>query len=181
MTTKTPECGRGLLAATKLNLKSHSKDLRLNREKTLPATFFITKSLQPKKALLDSSVRKTIVSALEFGVQQNRIYLRAFVVMPDHWHALLGLRAPWTLPRFMHAMMTFVGTETTKVLGAKGATWQDGYHDTRIKTWKQFRYVTRYIEQNPVTKGLVSLPAEWPASSACLINLVTEPWPYTYD
>jgi hypothetical protein len=40
-------------------------------------------------------------------------------------------------------------------------SWQDGYYDTRVKTAKQFRFVTYYIEQNPVVKGLVEKPDEW--------------------
>jgi hypothetical protein len=30
-------------------------------------------------------------------------------VMPDHWHALIGLREPWTLPKLIHAFMSHVG------------------------------------------------------------------------
>jgi hypothetical protein len=32
--------------------------------------------------------------------------------MPDHWHALFALREPWTLPKFMRDMMSFVGART---------------------------------------------------------------------
>jgi len=72
----------------------HSRNLRLHRFSDTPATFFITKSLLPKKAVLEEPAREIIVSALVFAVQQQRIYLRAFVVMPDHWHALFALREP---------------------------------------------------------------------------------------
>jgi REP element-mobilizing transposase RayT len=77
----------------------HSRNLRLHRLSDTSATFFITKSLLPRKAVLDEAVREIIVSALAFAVGQQRIYLRAFVVMPDHWHALFALREPWTLPK----------------------------------------------------------------------------------
>ena len=81
----------------------HSKNLRLHRLRDAPSTFFVTKSLRPKKPVLTPDQRKVIVEAFAFAVQHGRIYLRAFVVMPDHWHALLGLREPWTLPKFMHS------------------------------------------------------------------------------
>jgi hypothetical protein len=57
-----------------------------------PATFFVTKSLLPKKPLLHSQFRQLIVSAFEYALAHERIYLRAFVVMPDQWHALFALR-----------------------------------------------------------------------------------------
>ena len=72
--------------------EAHSKNLRLQRWTDASVTFFITKSLQPKRPALDSEARAVIVSAFRFAVGDNRIYLRAFAVMPDHWHALFALR-----------------------------------------------------------------------------------------
>jgi putative transposase len=159
----------------------HSRNLRLHRLSDTPATFFITKSLHPKKAVLDKAAREIIVSAFAFAVRQQRIYLRAFVVMPDHWHALIALREPWTLPKFMHDMMSYVGRKTSALLIHHKTSWQDGYYDTRVKTSKQFRFVTYYIEQNPVVKGLVERPDEWVAGSANRKELVTDPWPWLLD
>ena len=87
----------------------HSKNLRLHRLRDAPSTFFVTKSLQPKKPVLEVELRQMITEAFAFSVQHERIYLRAFVVMPDHWHARVGLRDSWTLPKFMHSFMSHVG------------------------------------------------------------------------
>jgi REP element-mobilizing transposase RayT len=114
-------------------------------------------------------------------VHSERIYLRAFVVMPDHWHALFALREPWALPIFMHDLMSFVGRKTSALLRARETSWQDGYDDTHIRTAKQFEYVAYYVEQNPVEKGLVDLQDQWDASSASQKDLVTDPWPLIYD
>ena len=54
-------------------------------------------------------------------------------------------------------------------------------NDTRVKTSKQFEFVSRYIEQNPVAKGLVETPDEWVASSAKRKDLVTDPWSWLLD
>jgi REP element-mobilizing transposase RayT len=93
----------------------HSQNLRLHRWADASATFFITKSLHPKKPVLDPEARAVIVSTLRFAVESQRIYLRAFVVMPDRWHALFTLREPWTLPTFMHDVMSFVGRRTNRL------------------------------------------------------------------
>ena len=159
----------------------HSKNLRLHRLTDASATFFITKSLHPKKPALDVEARGVIVSAFRFAVEHERIYLRAFVVMPDHWHALFALREPWMLPKFMHALMSYVGGKTERMLVATKASWQDGYYDTHVKTAKQFGYIAYYIEQNPVVKGFVDSPENWAASSANCKDLVTDPWPLLYD
>ena len=123
----------------------HSRNLRLHRWSDVPAIFFVTKSLQPKKPLLDSERREIIVSAFAYALLQERIYLRALVVMPDHWHALFALRDPWTLPKFMHSLMSHVAAKTSEHLRSNAVRWQDSYYETRVKTERQFRYVAYYI------------------------------------
>src|SRR5438105_3512261 len=46
-----------------------------------------------------------------------------------------------------------VGRTTSQLLRAHKTSWQDGYYDTLVKTARQFEYVRRYIEQNPVVKA----------------------------
>jgi REP element-mobilizing transposase RayT len=159
----------------------HSKNLRLHRLVDSPATFFVTKSLLPKRPLLDAERRQIIVAAFSFALSRERIYLRAFVVMPDHWHALFALREPWTLPKFMHSLMSHVAAKTCSYLNSSGSAWQDTYYETRIRTARQFRYVAYYIEQNPLKKELVVKPEDWAASSAARTDLVTDPWPWLYE
>lgn len=159
----------------------HSSNLRLHRWTDASATFFITKSLRPKKPVLGLEARAVIVSAFRFAVEDDRIYLRAFVVMPDHWHALFALREPWTLPKFMHDFMSYVGRKINRLLRTHDTAWQDGYYDTHVKTARQFEYVAYYIEQNPVVKGLVDSPEHWDASSASCKDVLTDPWPLIYD
>jgi hypothetical protein len=81
----------------------------------------------------------------------------------------------------MHHMMGYVGGKTTALLTNHKTSWQDVYYDTRVKTSKQFEFVTYYIEQNLVVKGLVERPDEWDASSARRTDLVTDQWPWLFD
>jgi REP-associated tyrosine transposase len=159
----------------------HSRNLRLHRLQDVSSTFFVTKSLRPKKPVLNSQLRQVVVEAFAFAVQNGRIHLRAFVVMPDHWHALIGLCEPWTLPKFMHSFMSHVGAETSNHRTKHETAWQDGYYETLINTARQFTYVAIYIEENPVKKGLVERPADWNESSAQRKDIITHPWPWVID
>jgi putative transposase len=159
----------------------HSRNLRLHRLTDTPAAFFVTKSLLPKRPLLDLDLRQIIVAAFEYALRRERIYLRAFVVMPDHWHALFALREPWTLPKFMHSLMSHVAAKTSALLSSRGCAWQDTYYETRVRTARQFRYIAYYIEQNPVKKGRVENPGDWDGSSAARPDLVTDPWPWLFE
>jgi putative transposase len=163
-----------------MNLEAHSRNLRLNRLKDESATFFITKCVLPRKPVLNRDATEVIVSAFAFAVQKQRIDLRAFVVMPDHWHALFALKDSWTLPKFMHDLMSYIGGRTSKLLSSHEVSWQDSYYDTFVTTARQFEYVAEYIELNPVEKGLVERPEGWVGSSARRRDLITEPWPHLY-
>jgi hypothetical protein len=81
----------------------------------------------------------------------------------------------------MHALMSHVAGKTSAVLRTYQTCWQDGYYDTRVKTSKQFEFVTYYIEQNPIAKGLIENPEEWEASSAKRTDLLTQPWPWLLE
>ena len=106
-----------------MTLETHSRNLRLHRLKDVSVTFFITKSLQPKKPVLNREATEVIVSAFAFAAQSQRIHLRAFVVMPDHRHSLFALREPWTLPKFMHDLMSYIGAKTSKLLSSHETSW----------------------------------------------------------
>ena len=159
----------------------HSRNLRLHRLSDTPATFFVTKSLLPKRPILHDRFRHLIVDSFGYALRHGRIYLRAFVVMPDHWHALFAVRESWTLPRFMHSLMSHVAAETCAYLDSHGSAWQDSYYETRVRTARQFGYIAYYIEQNPVKAGLVESPGEWEASSAARPDLITDPWPWLFE
>jgi hypothetical protein len=73
------------------------------------------------------------------------------------------------------------GWQDSRALQDHKTSWQDSYYDTRVKTSKQFQFVSYYIEQNPVVKRLVEKPDEWDASSAKRKDLVTDPWPWLLE
>jgi REP element-mobilizing transposase RayT len=99
----------------------HSRNLRLHRCALEQCTFFITKSIQPRIPVLDPALRAIICSSIRFAVEQKRMMLGAFVVMPDHWHALIGLRGDWTISRLVHSLMSHIGAETKKAWRRRGA------------------------------------------------------------
>jgi len=162
---------------------SHSRNLRLNRQMAEAGTFFVTKCLLPRKpVLVQSRIAEEIIGVLEFSVRNERILLASFVVMPDHWHALLCVIPPLNLPAFMQSVNTWIGGKSKARLDELRTEWQSSYYDTRVRSSKQFCFVCHYIENNPVEKGLVKRPEEWKWSSAHpkFADLLTRPWPWPF-
>ncbi len=164
--------------------RPHSKDLRTHRRKEAPGIFFITKGLIPRKPILTSSIiADEIINSFRFSVEQQRIMLAAFMVMPDHWHGLFYVKPPFTLPKLMHGFDTWIGSKSTSLVKEHKTIWQESYYDTRVRSAKQFAYVLHYIERNPVDKGLIANREDWPWSSANPKHqdMLTRPWPWQFE
>ena len=56
--------------------------------------------------------------------------------------------------------------EANKLLGRRGAFWQEDYYDTLIRDDVQLKRAIRYTEQNPVKAFLAKTAREWPWSNA---------------
>jgi len=116
---------------------------------------------------LDSpEIAKTVQGALLHGQNPLEFYaLHAYVIMPNHVHALLEPRVP--LSRITRGLKGVSSRDANALLGRKGKPfWQDESFDHWIRNAGQFERVRSYIELNPVKAGLAKAPEEWPWSSA---------------
>ena len=90
--------------------------------------------------------------------------LHAFVVMPNHVHAL------WTpqisLPELMRRIKGPTAYQANRLLGRSAAFWQQEYFDRMVRNREEFNSIQRYIEWNPVKAGLAGAPEDFPYSSA---------------
>ena len=161
----------------------HSANLRKFRCTQESATFFVTKCLEPRKKVLEGTIARAICETLGYYAENDKIMLAAFVVMPDHWHALFAVLNGEPIKKKMHSMGSWIGRSVNNHLRKHGVKWQDGFYETRIRSSKQFSYVLHYIEQNPVRAGLTQQKENWQWSSACADNkkFLSLPWPWVFE
>jgi putative transposase len=102
--------------------------------------------------------------------------------MLDHWHALLATCDGKTISLRMKLTGRWLSNETSSRLLLQGCAWQDGFHDTKIRSAKQFQFVSGYIEENPIRAGLAKSPSDWPWSSANARyrSCLARPWPWSF-
>jgi putative transposase len=105
------------------------------------------------------------VSSLECGVILGNYDLGAFVVMSNHVHVLL---LPKIAPsRLMQSLKGVTAREANRALCRTGETfWQAESYDHWVKDEQEREKITRYIENNPVTAGLVARAEDYCWSSA---------------
>ncbi len=115
--------------------------------------------------LKDSRIAECIVAALQRGQAQELFHIHAYVVMANHVHVLLAPAASVSL--ITRIVKGATAREANKLLGRTGNRfWQDESFDRWIRNRSEWNRARTYIEQNPVTAGLVRSPSEWPWSSA---------------
>jgi putative transposase len=66
----------------------------------------------------------------------------------------------------MHSIKRHSARECNKLLGTRGAFWQDESYDHCVFDLEELGRIVEYIEQNPLRAGLVHAAEDWPFSSA---------------
>ena len=117
--------------------------------------------------------------------------LFAYVIMPNHVHVLIeptDIPSAFTpdevheyppspsfeqeddthpvLAGIMHSLKSYTALRCNEALGRSGQFWQPGYFDHWPRTPNELGRIAEYIEQNPVSAGLVREPSDWRWSSA---------------
>jgi REP element-mobilizing transposase RayT len=92
------------------------------------------------------------------AVLRKDVMLDAFVIMPDHFHALLGLNAIWhehqntSLTALMNGFKAAVTSRIRRLADPPAwGIWQRSFHDSIIGSNAHFQAVRRYIAANPAT------------------------------
>jgi REP element-mobilizing transposase RayT len=119
--------------------------------------------------LRDPRVAVLMENAMRFHHGQ-RFDLLAWVVMPNHVHALFQVGDSTPLSAIMQNWKSISAVAANKLLNRSGDFWQEDYWDTFMRNEEQTCKAIRYIENNPVKAKLCQTPEEWPFSSARFRN-----------
>jgi len=116
---------------------------------------------QPK--FTNATARDTFVSALERVRENYGLCIYGYVVMPEHVHLLVSEPERSTLAQAIKSLKQ--GVARRLALRAADSFWQARYYDFNVWSEKKFVEKLRYIHRNPVKRGLVARPEDWPWSS----------------
>ncbi len=85
-----------------------------------------------------------------------------FVVMPDHVHVLLTVDGDMSVERAVQFIKGGFSYRLKKEVGYLGEVWQRGFSEVRVDDRESLSQHREYIAQNPVKRGLVESPEEFP-------------------
>ena len=81
--------------------------------------------------------------------------LSGYVLMPDHWHALIRAPYPLLLWQVLHGPTKIMTLRLHVRRGSRGPLWQHQYWDRFVRDEEEFNERLEYVHLNPVKKGLV--------------------------
>jgi putative transposase len=137
---------------------------RLHRYQQSRDLHFITFSCyrrQPKLGI--PSARMVFERSLEQTRRRYGLCVLGYVVMPEHVHLLVNEPQDGSLAIALQALKQSVSR--TLALRAREPFWQARYYDFNVWTAKKQTEKLKYLHRNPVTRGLVARPEDWPWSS----------------
>ena len=124
---------------------------------------FITFTCYRRQPFLDTTRAKNVFErSLEQTRRSYRLAVIGYVVMPEHVHLLVSEPERATLARAIQALKQSV---SQKLKARDGRFWQTRYYDFNVFTAAKRIEKLKYIHRNPVHRGLVEHPEDWPWSS----------------
>ncbi|HUB03169.1 MAG TPA: transposase [Terriglobales bacterium] len=126
-------------------------------------TFFITSITAQRRTIFqrDSTANLLIEVLLHYRADKKYL-LHEFVIMPDHFHALITPSPDVSLERAAQ----FIKGGFSFRLKSRFPVWQPSFTNHRIRDYEDFERHRDYILMNPVRAGLARRPDEYLFSSA---------------
>jgi putative transposase len=116
-----------------------------------PQTYFVTTVTEGRRALLQSNQNADLMmdTLLRYR-DEGRYALHAFVVMPDHVHAILTPAENQSIERCMQC----IKGGYSRAHPSQSAIWQRGFHEHRLRDVEDYMRHVFYIIQDPEKRGL---------------------------
>jgi putative transposase len=128
---------------------------------------FITCSCYQRRPLLDTpQKRRLFLKTLNEVRNLYRFALIAYVVMPEHFHLLISEPEIGNPSAVLQILKQRAARRLqTEQAPSKHPSWMQRFYDFNVWTQRKRIEKLNYIHMNPVKRGLVSQPEQWPWSS----------------
>ncbi len=122
---------------------------------------FITFSCHNRNPYLNNSFSKEIfLDSLEQTRNHHQFAILGYVVMPEHIHLLVSEPPEALLAKALQSLKLSVSKRLKQ-----RPFWQPRYYDFNVFTHNKRVEKLKYMHRNPVTRGLVPKPEDWPWST----------------
>jgi putative transposase len=127
--------------------------------------FFVTVRLCRGLSPFTEREFQLILACFEESRRRLGFALCGYVLMPDHWHALLWPTYPLTVSRVVQDIKYVSARRINRLHSRRGPVWQHQFWERFVRHKKELSERFDYMHFNPVRRGLVKRPEEWRWSS----------------
>jgi REP-associated tyrosine transposase len=127
--------------------------------------FFVCVNLRLQINRFTDSEYALLMQVLEESRRRLGFALCGYVLMPDHWHALIWPQYPLSVSQVLHDAKKIMTLRLHARRGTRGPLWEHQFWDRFVRHPREFGERLEYMHMNPVRKGLVKRPEDWRWSS----------------
>ena len=129
---------------------------------------FITTVTRVRGAMFtDDRICRELLELFEWYRGKFSVDCLGYVLMPDHLHAVLHQEeAEVVVPQLMQGFKKLTSRRCRPARYPKIPLWQSRYDDVPVPGSDAVKTKLNYIHANPVRRGLVEEPEDYPWSSA---------------
>lgn len=136
---------------------------RLRRLTLLQAdhnSYFLTVCVEGRKPVLaNDNVHGRLCDLVTESLDRYGVWVDSYVLMPDHVHFIVTVsRDAIRIGKWVKAMKA--------VVACREFQWQSGFFDHVLRSNESRSEKWEYIRMNPVRRGLVNRPEDWPFAAA---------------
>ena len=102
-----------------------------------------------------------LIDVLRSLVAENRFTLLDFVIMPDHFHALLTVHDAMTIEKAMQLIKGRFSRRLKLETGYLGEVWQRGFTEVQVMNSESLKKHRQYISENPVKARLAESAGQY--------------------
>jgi putative transposase len=137
----------------------------LHRLCTSDRIFFITTNLNQGERPFQYAEYEIILETIATSRKRLGFLFCGYVLMPDHWHALIATQHPLTISDVLQDIKRVSSLKINRQRKTRGSRWQHQFWDRFVRHSKEFGERLEYMHYNPVRKGLVEHSEQWRCSS----------------
>ena len=138
---------------------------RLRRLVLSDRYFFVTCNVRRSRRALGGHDFGRLARSLARRREKDGFTLTAWVLLPDHWHAILYPPHPLAISALLKALKVSSMVAVNRGRRETGELWQGRFFDHALRTVPEYLETVEYIHPNPVRRGLVKQPDQWRWSS----------------
>ena len=140
-------------------------------------TYFVTTDTWERRKIFLKGTAAEIVEVKLFEYRDKGHYcVHHYVVMPEHFHALLTPGETTSLEKAIGLIKGGSSFGIGKALRMRFPVWHEGFTEHGIRDAEDYETHVRYIQSNPVKAGLVKEPKDYPYCSLSG-KYRLDPWP----